>query len=162
MKIIDKIKVGFVTVFTVLNGLLGVLTVPFLILVTTNIIDYVTGIAASARRGEKVSSSRGFWGIVKKIFMWLLVLVGYIVDYAIVAIGATMHIDINVGCIVALAVIFWLMANELISILENIHDVGVPMPPFLMKMVEFIKEKTEEAVDFDNETLQRNKENINV
>lgn len=147
MKDIDKVKAFFVTVFTVFNSLLGVLTIPFLFLVLTNVVDYVTGIAASAKRGEKISSSKGFWGIVKKIFMWLLVLVGYIVDYAIKAIGTTMHIDINVGCIVALAVIFWLMANELISILENIHDVGVPMPPFLMKIVGFIKEKAEDTVD---------------
>ena len=149
MKVIDKIKVVFITIFTAMHSVFGVLTIPFLFLVLTNIIDYVTGIAASARRGERVSSSKGFWGIVKKIFMWLLVLVGYIVDYAVMAIGATMNIDINLGCIVALAVIFWLMANELISILENIHDVGVPMPPFLMKLVEFIKEKTEETVTID-------------
>ncbi|MBQ9845787.1 MAG: phage holin family protein [Oscillospiraceae bacterium] len=147
MKAIDRIKVFFVTIFTLVHGWLGVLAVPFIFLVATNIVDYVTGIAAAAKRGERISSSVGFWGIVKKIFMWLLVFVGYVVDYAIEAISTTMHIDINVGGIVALAVIFWLMVNELISILENIHDVGVPLPPFLVKLVDYIKEKTEETAD---------------
>ena len=128
MKAIDRIKVFFVTIFTLVHGWLGVLAVPFIFLVATNIVDYVRG-------------------IVKKIFMWLLVFVGYVVDYAIEAISTTMHIDINVGGIVALAVIFWLMVNELISILENIHDVGVPLPPFLVKLVDYIKEKTEETAD---------------
>ena len=151
MKSIDKIKIAFVTAFTALNSVLGTLAVPIYILVATNIIDYVTGIVASVYRGEKVSSEKGFRGIAKKICMWLLVVVGYIIDFLIIEMGHTFHIEIGFTCLVAVAVVFWLLANELISILENIHDIGVPMPPFLMKLVSFIKEKTEEAIPFSNE-----------
>lgn len=146
MKDIDKIKVVFITFFTAVHSKLGVLAIPFYILVVTNIIDYGTGICASACRGEKVSSSKGFQGIAKKVCMWLLVLVGAIVDYMIIALSHTLHIEIGFNNIVAIAVVFWLLANELISILENIHDIGVPMPAFLMSLVKFIKEKTEETV----------------
>lgn len=144
---LEDIKIAFIAAFTVVSGWLGNLAMPFYILVLTNIIDYVTGIWAATCRGERVSSAKGFAGIAKKVCMWLLVAVGAIVDYIIVALTATLHIDIGFANIVAIAVVFWLMANELISILENIHDVGVPLPPFLMKMAEFIKEKTEDAVD---------------
>ena len=146
MKNIDKIKAYFVGVFTALTGWLGVLAIPFYILVLTNIIDYGTGIYASVCRGEKVSSLKGFRGIAKKICMWLLVVVAAIVDYMIVALTGTLHIEIGFNNIVAIAVVFWLLANELISILENIHDIGTPLPPFLMKLVGYIKDKTEDTV----------------
>ena len=45
----------------------------------------------------------------------------------------------------------WLGFNEVISILENLGDMGVPMPPFLMKIVQMLKGKVEkigeEAID---------------
>lgn len=151
MKNIDKIKVAFVAVFTALNGFLGTLAVPFYMLVVTNMIDYGTGICAAVCRGEKVSSAKGFKGIAKKVCMWLLVLVGMITDYIVVSMGQTMHIQLDFGFVVAAAVVFWLLANELISILENIADIGVPMPAFLMKAVELVKEKAEHTIQTDEE-----------
>ena len=145
MKAIDKIKAAFIAAFTAINGWLGVLAVPFYFLLLTNVLDYGTGIAAAACRGERVTSARGFQGIVKKVCMWLLVLVGAIIDYMIIAMGQTLHIEIGFENVFALVVIFWLMANELISILENIHDIGVPLPPFLLSIVKFLKEKTEDV-----------------
>ena len=151
MKNADKLRLWFVTVFTALNSLLGSLAVPFYILVGANVVDYVTGICAAVYRGEKVCSEVGFRGIAKKVCMWLLVLVGYIVDYIIISMGQTMHIEFGFSCLVAAAVVFWLLANELISILENIADIGVPMPAFLLKAVELVKEKTEYAAEADRE-----------
>lgn len=151
MKDINKVKLAFVAVLTTLNGWLGALAMPFYILVGTNIIDYITGIYAAVCRGERVSSEVGFRGIAKKICMWLLVVVGIIVDYIIITITDTLHIEIGFSHIVAIAVVFWLLANELISLLENIHDIGTPLPPFLMKIVELIKEKTENSMEIKEE-----------
>ena len=100
MKNADKLKVWFVTVFTAFNSLLGSLAVPFYILVGANVVDYVTGICAAVYRGEKVSSEVGFHGIAKKVCMWLLVMVGYVLDYCIVAVGHTVNVDIATGCLI--------------------------------------------------------------
>ena len=143
---IEDIKIVFIAVFTYISGLLGNLAIPFYILVLTNIIDYITGIWRSACKGERITSKKGFEGIAKKVCMWLLVVVGAIVDYMIIALTQTLHIELGFSNIVAIAVVFWLMANELISILENIHDIGVPMPDFLYNLTKYIKEKTEETV----------------
>ena len=151
MKDINKIKITFITVFTALNSWLGSLATPFYILVLTNLIDYITGIGAAVYRGERVSSETGFHGIAKKVCMWLLVLVGYIVDYIIISMGNTMNIHFSFDCLIAAAVVFWLLANELISILENVADIGVPMPAFLMKAVELVKEKAEYSMQSDKE-----------
>ncbi|MBE6878795.1 MAG: phage holin family protein [Ruminococcaceae bacterium] len=144
---IENIKLAFVALFTMIGNWLGILRIPFLVLVLVNVLDYVTGIMAAARRGEKISSSVGFWGIAKKVCMWLLVLVGWVVDFILQTMAQTIHLEIQFTSIVAFVVIFWIMANELISILENIHDVGVDYPEPLMKILEYVKEKTEDAVD---------------
>ena len=146
MKAVDKIKFPFVAVFTVLNGLLGSLAVPFYILVGANVVDYVTGICAAVYRGESVSSNVGFHGIAKKVCMWLLVTIGFVLDWCIVNMGQAVNITVGTNCLVSVAVVFWLVANEIISILENISDIGTPLPPFLMKLVEFVREKTGESV----------------
>lgn len=39
------------------------------------------------------------------------------------------------------------MVNEIISILENMIDIGVAMPPFLMPIVGYIKMQVEEKAD---------------
>ena len=155
MKAIDKIKVAFVGGFTAVNTALGVLAIPFYMLVFANVVDYVTGIMAAARRGEKVSSSVGIWGIAKKICMWILVLVGWFVDYILKTAAQTIHLDIQFGSIVAFVVIFWLMANELISILENIHDVGVDYPEPLLKLLEYVVEKAEDTVDITDNNNEK-------
>ena len=149
MKFIDKVKIVFVAMFTGLNTLLGTLAIPFYILVGANIVDYITGIMASAYRGEAVNSNRGFRGIAKKVCMWLLVAIGYALDYCIIVLGETMSITIGFKCLVSAAVVFWLLFNEFISLLENISDIMGEdnMPPFLMKLCAMIKDKTENAVN---------------
>ena len=155
MSELNKIKLMFVAVFTALNGWLGALAMPFYILVGMNIVDYITGIYAAKCRGERVSSDVGFRGIAKKICMWLLVAVGAAVDYIIIAMTAALGVEVGFKCLVAFAVVFWLLANEIISLLENINDIGAPLPPFLLKLAQIIKEKSEESVDITN---HKNKE----
>ena len=155
MSELNKIKLMFVAVFTALNGWMGALAMPFYILVGMNIIDYITGIYAAKCRGERVASDIGFRGIAKKICMWLLVAVGAAVDYIIIAMTAALGVEVGFKCLVAFAVVFWLLANEIISLLENINDIGAPLPPFLLKLAQIIKEKSEESVDITN---HKNKE----
>ena len=42
-----------------------------------------------------------------------------------------------------LLVTIWLLLNECISILENISEIGVPLPPFLVSLIQKLKKTTE-------------------
>lgn len=147
----DKVKAVFTTIGGAFASLLGVLFLPVMLMVCCNIIDYITGIFASVKKGERVSSSKGLWGIAKKVCMWLLVVVGVIVDelilYATTTMGWQLPFTFLVGCIVCL----WIICNELISILENIADIGAPVPPFLKKIINYVKVKSEETADIEKE-----------
>ena len=82
--------------------------------------------------------------------MWLLVVVGAVIDqlllYASQAAGITLPFTFLVACIVAI----WIICNEIISILENIKDMGVAIPAFLLPIVEHVKSQVEEKVNMDN------------
>jgi len=143
----DKIKASVIAVFTALSAWLGVLAVPALLLVAVNLIDYGTGLAAAKFRSQKISSYKSFRGIAKKICMWLLVAVGAIFDcllaYAAQQAGTTLKFGYAVASLVAV----WLICNEIISILENISDIGVALPPFLVRIAGSLKSQVESKIN---------------
>ena len=143
----DKVKAVFITVCTVLSAWLGILAVPVLVLVLLNITDYITGIVAAKYRSQKISSYVGFRGIAKKVCMWLLVGLGAAVDWLLAFASQQAGITISFGYVVACLVAVWLICNEILSILENISDIGVNLPPFLMKLVSQLKSKVENSAD---------------
>lgn len=139
----NKIKTGFTAFFSALAGWFGILAIPVLILVLCNLIDYITGLVASKYRNETINSYKGFHGIVKKICMWLLVVIGALIDQLLLYAGKTVGITLPFTYLVACVVAIWLICNEIISILENIVDIGVELPPFLAPIVKNIKKQVE-------------------
>ena len=145
----NYIKAIFTAIFAFLSALLGVLAVPVILLVACNVIDYVTGLMASPCRKEDIQSYKSIRGIFKKVSMWMLVVVGAIIDemllYASTTIGWKSPVTFLIACIVAM----WLICNEIISILENIQDMGVNIPAFLQPLVKHIRSQVEERINID-------------
>lgn len=155
---IKKIKSIFTAIGGVATSILGILAIPVLLLVSCNVIDYITGLAAARYRDQPVSSYKGIKGITKKVCMWLLVVVGAIIDellmYAVSVINITLPFTFFVACIVAI----WLVCNEVISILENISDIGVTLPPFLLGIVAELKSQVEDKADVKADDMAADKE----
>lgn len=152
---IGKIKAAVIALFGAMTGWMGALAVPFGLLVIANIVDYATGLGAAPYRNEPRSSYKGVRGITKKVCMWLLVGVGVILDallaYCAQSLGWSLPVNFLVGCIVAV----WLLTNELISIIENISDIGVEIPPFLEPVVKWVKAKAESTVKRTDEVKSK-------
>ena len=145
---LNEVKVLIVAGFGALTSFLGVLAIPVYILVASNIIDYFTALFATEKRGQNISSSIGIKGIVKKISMWLLIIVGVLLDKLLIYLGISLPLTFPIACIVAL----WLCANEIISILENISDIlGEDMPSFLLPLVRNIKKQVQDKIDIKEE-----------
>ena len=142
-----KIKEIFIAAGTLLSSWLGILYVPVLILVCCNVIDYATGLVAAKYREESVNSYKSIKGIAKKICMWLLVAVGAMLDWLLNFAADSAGITIALHFVIASVAAVLLIANEIISILENINDIGAPLPPFLMKIAANIKSQTEDKTD---------------
>lgn len=101
------------------------------ILLTFVVFDYVTGFAAAAKEG-RLNSEVGAWGIAKKVGIFAIVAVAHLVDTAL----GDAHLFRD-------AAIFFFLANELLSVIENAGRIGVPIPPVLQRAVEILRGKGE-------------------
>jgi toxin secretion/phage lysis holin len=93
------------------------------------IIDYITGVIAAGIE-RKLSSRIGFRGIAQKILIFALISVSHMIDQVI-----------GVEHLIRDATIFFYIMNEIISIIENGKRVGLPIPAFLIKVIELLKTK---------------------
>lgn len=94
-------------------------------------VDYVLGVLVAASYGQ-LSSKIGFRGIAKKVIILLLVAVAHAVDQIM-----------GDGTFVRDAVIFFYLANELLSILETVGKTNLPVPSVLKKAVDTLNDKGE-------------------
>lgn len=141
------IKAAFTAVFAFLTSLLGILALPVVLMVICNITDYATGLMASPYRKQDINSYKSIRGIAKKVCMWLLVLIGAVIDQLIIYAGDTIGYALPFTFFIACIVAIWIICNEIISILENIKDMGVNIPAFLQPIVKNIKSQVENKVD---------------
>lgn len=126
-------------------GLYGEWTTALQILCILMVVDYITGVlvAISGKSpktdGGGLSSKIGFIGLAKKGFIMLIVLVATQLDRAI---G-------NTAMIFQSATVFYYIANEGLSILENAEAIGVPFPAFIRQRLESIRESKDKPPDPD-------------
>lgn len=123
-----------------------IIAIPILVLMLVMIVDYITGLAG-AYITKQLNSRVGIVGIIKKVGYLGLVAVGMVADYIIYSALAQIGVDIGLGYCVGMVITIWLIINELISILENLAEIGVPLPNFLMKLIEKLKVTVESKTD---------------
>lgn len=98
-------------------------------------VDYITGCAVSIKTGRGLRSKIGFLGIMKKGLMLLLVFLGHRIDLAL-----------GMNFVMNGTIYFWL-ANELVSIVENYGRLGFKVPPIFKKVITVLQEKNGEEVE---------------
>ena len=136
---------GFITViFTGAAIYFHQLVGPVIVLALVMIADYITGMAAAWVTGT-LSSRAGVLGIIKKCGYLFTVAVAIVVDYIIHTAAAGTGMDLGGVHIFGLLVTIWLILNECISILENLSEIGVPLPGFLISVVKRLKKSTEKT-----------------
>ena len=119
---------------------------PLIVMAIVMAADYITGIGAAWVAG-KLSSRAGIIGIVKKLGYLVAVGVAIVVDYIIQSAAIGAGADLSGFYAFGLLVTVWLILNECISILENLSEIGVPLPPFLLAIIKKLKKTTEKAGD---------------
>ena len=121
------------TVGIIFGFLFGQVSGVFLVLIAFMSIDYVTGVIIAILHKE-LSSNKGFKGIAKKLFILAFCAIGHMIDVYIFA-------DVAVA---ENAVIFFYLANEGISIIENATILGLPVPKKIIDVLAQLKNKSNE------------------
>lgn len=119
-------------ILTTIVYLVGGIDIALQCLLIMIILDYISGVA-SAIYNKKLNSQVGLKGILKKFMYLVIVCVSVILD----------RIIGNTGAIRTL-VIYFFVANDGISILENIGKMGIPLPKKLIDTLEQLKKKGDE------------------
>lgn len=114
-------------VATTFIWLVGGFDVALSCLLVAIVIDYISGII-KAYETKTLSSAIGFHGILKKVGILLIVMLAVLVD----------RITIDNGGVRTL-VIYYFVANEGLSILENLAQAGLPIPKSLKNALKVIK-----------------------
>ncbi len=109
------------------------IALPVIMLVTVMLGDYVSGMTKAWMKSE-ISSKVGLMGIIKKLCYLMLVAVAVVVDWVIFGTMRAIGLEFDLS-IFGLTVTVWLIINEIISILENLSGIGVPLPEFFRKAV---------------------------
>lgn len=137
-------------VFAGLLYYLGIVAVPIIMLVFAMLVDYITGMSAAWYNSE-LSSKKGIKGIVKKVSYLALVVVAMIIDWLISCGLQQINVNIKYSVFFAVLVAVWLIINELISVLENLSRMGVPIPSFLKKIINRLKTTVDESEEKKND-----------
>ena len=129
---------------------LGIIAVPIMVLIVAMVVDYITGMSAAWYNSE-LSSKKGIKGIVKKVSYLALVVVAMIIDWLISQGLQQINVDLHYSVFFAVLVAVWLIINELISTLENLSRIGVPIPNFLKKIINRLKTTVDESEEKKND-----------
>lgn len=118
-------------ILTTIIYLLGGFDIALQSLLIVMIVDYLTGIV-SAIYNKELSSKIGFKGILKKFSYLCVVALSVVID----------NLTGQSGLIRTL-VIYFFVANDGLSIIENMAEMGVKLPQKLIDSLEQIKKKGE-------------------
>lgn len=97
-------------------------------LVTMVVLDYITGIM-SAIATKELNSKTSIKGLLKKLCYFIAVALGVLLDS---------YLGTNV---IRTMIIYFLVANDGISIVENLAKIGVPLPKKLIEILEQMRER---------------------
>lgn len=111
--------------------ILGGFDIALKSLIVVIVIDYITGVA-SAFYNKKLSSKVGFKGIIKKFCYLCIVVLSVVIDNLIGQQG-----------VIRTLVIYFFVANDGLSIIENMSEMDVKLPQKLKDSLEKIKEQGE-------------------
>lgn len=95
--------------------------------------DYITGVLCAVA-DKRLSSEVGFRGICRKVLVSGMVGIENVIDVQVFGKGSVLRV----------AAIFFYLSNEGISLMENAGRLGLPIPERLNKVLEQLREKSED------------------
>jgi len=133
------IQLAFAAVGGWLGWVLGGLDGFLYALVAFVVIDYLTGVMGAVVE-RKLCSAVGAQGIFKKVLIFAMVAVAHVIDAQVLGVAGD-------GSAIRTAVIFFYLANEGVSILENTTRLGLPVPDKLKNVLAQLNGKTKPQAD---------------
>ncbi|MGN1411042.1 MAG: holin family protein [Oscillospiraceae bacterium] len=126
----DFLKGTLTTISAIIGYLFGRFDGLMYSLLAVICIDYITGVICAIIKKE-LNSEVGFKGILKKVFILIIVSVSNIIDVNLLSNSRVLYSS----------VIAFYLVNESISILENASLIGIPLPNRLKSVLKQLSDK---------------------
>lgn len=133
----ETLKATIAAIGACLSYLVGGVDAALQALLLFMALDYLTGVTA-AWYEKRLDSVRGLKGFVKKLLMLVAVVLATELD----RVGGT-------NSIIRAGAIYYLLANEGLSILENLAVAGVLVPPVLRNALKRLQKEDSNASQTD-------------
>lgn len=134
---------------TALAATLGQYWFLFAGLLIFNIVDWISGWMRSRMKGESCSKI-GAIGAMKKVWYWVVIGTAFFIGFSFEAMGQTVGVSLWFMDFVGWFVLANYLVNEIRSVLENLVDMDVPVPAFLVKGLKITADKLEAAAQMDD------------
>lgn len=129
---LDKINMIYGLIATIGVALFGKYWFLFAGFLILNVIDYVTGYCKAKFYNKNESSAIGAKGIVKKVWYWVVIGLAFFISTCFVYMGETIGVDLSFVQLFGWFTLATYLINEIRSILENLVEMNVKVPQFLI------------------------------
>lgn len=148
MEFLNKANLIGGVVVTAVAATLGKYWFLFAGLLLFNVIDWISGWMRSSLKGESCSRV-GAIGAMKKVWYWVVIGTAFFIGFSFRQMGQAIGVSLEFMDLVGWFVLANYLVNEIRSVLENLVEMGVPVPSYLVKGLKVTADKIETAAQIN-------------
>jgi toxin secretion/phage lysis holin len=149
VKVIDKVNIIYGVIVTFLATIFGKYWFLFAGFLALNIVDYATGYVKAKFYKKNESSSIGAKGVFKKVSYWVVIGIAFYISLCFVYMGEVIEIDLSFMHLFGWFTLASYLINETRSVLENLVEMNVNVPPFLVSGLEITQKLVDTKTKFE-------------
>ena len=129
---LDGVNVVYGMIVTLVAALFGKYWFLFLGFLVLNVVDYATGFIKAKYYNKNESSAVGAKGVFKKVWYWVVIGLAFFISHCFVYMGEVIGINLSFVQLFGWFTLVTYLINEIRSILENLVEMNVNVPGFLV------------------------------
>lgn len=151
MKEFDKINMIYGAIAAVGVAVFGKYWFLFFGFLILNIADYLTGFVKAKFYKKNESSSIGAKGIWKKVSYWIVIGLAFFISTCFIYMGEIIGINLGFVLLFGWFTLATYLVNEIRSILENLVEMNVKVPQFLIAGLEITQKLIDTKTNLEEE-----------
>lgn len=132
MKGFDKVNIFYGLITTIGVAIFGKYWFLFAGFLILNVADYFTGWCKARFYNKNESSAIGAKGVAKKVFYWVVIGIAFFLSHCFIYMGEIIGVNLSFVAMFGWFTLATYLVNEIRSILENLVEMNVKVPEFLI------------------------------
>ncbi|MDD3267237.1 MAG: phage holin family protein [Burkholderiales bacterium] len=145
-KFFNTFNVFWAVIVSSMTALFGQLWILFAGLLVFNFVDWITGWRVAVVK-KQCSSKIGATGILKKFGYWVVIAMSFYISFAFNKLGIVLGIRLDFLILIGWFVLANYLVNEARSILENLVNLNISVPKFLVSGLKVTSEAINNVAD---------------